>query len=288
MAVEPNLESAAARKRLSSNLRDVLELRSLPETALRINEACRNQQFEIDLLVDMIQCDPNIASRILVMVNSPLFGSTREVDSIRQAVVMLGFKKLSELVSSIASQQVFEMDPATRSSGIAIFQHSLACATAAGILYQITFNQPDAGAAFLAGMLHDVGKLFFFDLAPQTYSQMVIEPSHPQLSAQEQAIFGTTHAELGHEFAVISDLPLSIRLAIQQHHGGKDSKQAILAQVTDLANSLVKTWGIGMDVPHPPNRVAAQWMEDLDESTVNDIRESIQLRFELLQSIFLS
>ena len=66
--------------------------------------------------------------------------------------------------------------------------------------------------------LHDVGKLFFFDLAPKTYSQIYPPGEDTTSVEQELEVFGKTHAELGMHFAIVSGLPSAIHDAIEHHH----------------------------------------------------------------------
>lgn len=291
--IQPNTELESARLRLSGDLTPVLNLRPLPVMALKINQACQQPDADLNLLIEMIQCEPSLVSRILSLVNSSVYGYTREISSINQAVVVLGFRKLSELVTATAAKQIFEIDPASQAIGIKIFEHSLACASAARVMFQHQFAGSDAGPAFLAGLLHDVGKLFLFDLAPVAYGQLHYEGSPPLNVSSircEREWFGRCHAELGSHFALASGLPSVIRTAIEQHHS-KDSNletQTELAANTELANAVVKVWRIGGSCSNSAaEEIVAAWSSTQPPHEVDQLREKTNEQFTTLRSLFL-
>ena len=256
-----------ARQKLSGDLTDVLNLRPMPALALRITEACQDQQANLRSIIELIQCEPNIAAKILSVVNSPIYGYSREINSLDQAVVVLGFKKLSELAVSIASKQIFEQDAPSNGPGsdtqgarMELYEHCLAAATLLRVLAQQPGSPVDPATAFLACMLHDVGKLFFFDLAPETYSRMHPPAEDTTSVAQELEVFGKTHAELGMHFAIVSGLPSAIHGAIEHHHDSDNVERSELAAMTDLANSLSKAWAMGPPSSCGPNEVVQQWL----------------------------
>lgn len=280
-------ELVAARERLENDLGSVLQLRPMPGAAMRITESCQDKQAKLKDVLELVQCEPKISSRIISIVNSPIYGCSRPISSLNQAVVLLGFKRLSELAVSIASKEVFEEGGAFRKEQMAIYEHSLAVAALARILAQRAGNSAEAGAAFLAGMLHDVGKLFLLDLAPETYSQIHAE-RHEKLSAVdlELDVFGKTHAELGKHFTSASGLPETIHRAIERHHS-IENKVGELGQFVAVGNALAKHWGIGGKSSPTLCPIASTWLEENDEETVAQVRDSAEEQFTVLKSLFL-
>ena len=290
-----NEELQTARQKLEGDLTEVLKLRPMPALALRITEACQDQQADLRTIIELIQCEPNISSRILSVVNSPIYGYSREINSLDQAVVVLGFKKLSELAISIASKQVFDQEvnivaqvPNTQTARMQLYEHCLAAATVSRVLAQQPGCNVDAGAAFLACMLHDVGKLFFLDLAPTSYGQIYSTDESAASVEQEQEMFGTTHAELGMHFGIGSGLPSTICDAIEHHHNCDLPERPELAELTDLANSLSKIWGIGCPISEQPSPIAHKWLTTTDEQTVATMQETASEQFQVLHSLFIN
>jgi len=278
------------RKRLSDDLFSVLNMRPMPALALRINEACKNQQSDLNSIIELIQCEPGIAARILSIVNSPIYGYSREIDSIKQAVVVLGFRKLAEVTVSIASREVFSGSGRVFEEGLKLYEHSLACATTARLLAKEGTGMVDDGAAFMAGLLHDVGKLFLLDLVPETYSVLLETLQQANSVEHEFALFGTSHTDLGMEFARVNGLPLSIRSAIEQHHAQESTSKSSLASTVDIANSLVKIWNIGSSRCYYDNAMTPltqKWLQETDEATVAAIRQTATEHFNIAKSMIL-
>ena len=118
-------ELTTAREKLAGDLKEILDLRPMPGMVVRINQACQNQQANLQTIIELIQCEPTIVSRILSIVNSPIYGCSREINSLNQAVVVLGFKRLSQLAASIASKQVFEQGEESKAARLTIYEHCL-------------------------------------------------------------------------------------------------------------------------------------------------------------------
>lgn len=289
MIKAPQDELIQVRRKLTDDLPAVLELRPLPFLALKINEQCRNHHSDIDRIIELIQCEPATAAKILSIVNSPLYAYSREIDSIKQAVVVLGFKRLAEVAMSIASHEVFSDENDGSDFGMPLYEHSLAVATTSRLLAQQSTGLIDDGAAFLAGLLHDVGKLFFFDLAPGVYMALLDTLETSCSVEHEYALFGKSHSEMGLHFAHNYGMPSSIRGAIEQHHASESLQQSDLAKTVDLANSLVKLWNISGQYTEPQtaNLVAQQWLEETDQETVSEFRELARRHYRTLRSLIL-
>ena len=282
-----NLDSeiASARIKLESDLEDLLQLRPLPAIAMQIMKACDKPKTKVLDLVRLIECDAAISSKILSIVNSSTYAYSREINSINQAVVVLGFKNLSQLAVSIASEKVFSEGETAQAPRLKLYDHALACAAVSRLLASQTEIPADPGAAFLAGILHDVGKLIFFDVAPEFYSNLQSNESPEQWIATEQAAFGIDHATVGAKFGSLWGLPSDINLAIANHHCVGDSCEPVL-KVTSLANELAKAWGIGQTEQDVLSESAKAWLSELDDEP--SLREQAASQFADLKSVLAS
>jgi putative nucleotidyltransferase with HDIG domain len=278
-------EIAAARVKLETQLDELIQLRPLPAIALRIMKSCREEQTNVRDLVKLVECDATISSHILSVVNSSLYGYSRDISSINQAVVVLGFKSLSDLAVSIASEKVFSEGELAIQPRLRLYEHSLACAAIARLLADRPELETDSGAAFLAGMLHDVGKLVLFDVAPDFYSQ--IQSSCPKTCTieLEQQAFGIDHTSLGAKFAAAWGLPLQINRAIANHHQAVDESSESLLRITALANQLAKIWGIGQTEDPSQCETTAQWLGSTDPETLEELRAAAGQQFLDLKSL---
>ena len=277
-------EIEQARAQLEGGLDGLLELRPLPSVAMKVMEACRDEKMDARGLVQLMECDAAISTRILSMVNSSLFGYSREVASLNQAVVVLGRKSLASMAVAIASEGVFASGEDGQDSRTRLFEHSLACAAISRLLASQECFQAESGEAFLAGLLHDVGKLLLIDVAPNYYSSSSSNPAEVDSIATEQEMFGVDHAALGAKFGENWGLPAQINHAIAHHHRSSCETNSALLTVTSLANRLAKSWGIGQEeIPQDDN--PGEWFETLDAEEVETLKARAVQDFKEIKSL---
>jgi putative nucleotidyltransferase with HDIG domain len=276
-----------ARQKLATQLEELIQLRPLPATALQIMKACRNEELNVQELIQLVECDAAISSRVLSMVNGSMFGYSREISSIDQAVVVLGFKSLSQMAVSIASQKVFSEGELAVAARTQLYGHSLGCAAVARILANRFGLQSDSGAAFLAGMLHDVGKLVFLDVAPNVYVDMQNQPDS-RLVEQEQQAFGIDHATVGEKFGELWGLPSAINQAIATHHCKMDETTLPLSRITSLANELAKNWGVGQRECQTECETTLAWMSEQRAESLEDYQAEAARNFHDLKTLLSS
>lgn len=281
---ELNAELEQARLRLNSDLSDLVQLRPMPAVAVKLMDACRKASPDMKAIIQLIECDSAIAMRVLAMANSSIYGYSREIVSLNQALVVLGFRSLSELAASIATGQVFAKGEVARKPRLELYEHSLGCATVARLLTSLE-PKLDSNSAFLAGLLHDVGKLVFLDLAPDTYTSL--QPAMKKTSSveQEQAAFGMTHTEVGEFYAEAWSLPAEINFAISHHHDKSPQPHAALPKLIGLANGLAKSWGVGQPADDEPDVNIDQWLLQQDESILDELRETAINQLEVVKSV---
>ncbi|MFK7765592.1 MAG: HDOD domain-containing protein [Mariniblastus sp.] len=277
---------------LATQLDELVQLRPMPVVAMQIMKACREKQVSVKTLVQIAECDPAISSRILATVNSSVYGYSRQVTSIGQAVVVLGFKNLSELAVSVAMSNVFSEDDSLGQDRQKLFEHSLGCASVSRVLASKSSFASDPGEAFLAGMMHDIGKLIFFDLAPVQYR--TIEDNREQQSPLqiEQQTFGVDHTVLGAKFGEFWGLPAGIQQAIADHHIAIPASQPQppneVTVITNIANDLAKSWGIGQPNDAPEallGQASEAWLLDQSSDSIEQIQSVAMEHFAELNSL---
>ncbi len=278
-------EVEIAREKLDTQLADLFQLRPIPAVAMKIMKACREPDVKVRQLVQMIECDTTISARILSVVNSSVYGYSREVISISQAVVVMGFKNLSELAVSIASEKVFSEGDVACEPRQKLYEHSLGCAAISRLLANKPEFLADAGSAFLAGMLHDVGKLILFDVAPNSYTEMQSTGDCLNRVQQEQTLFGIDHTQLGAKFGDTWGLPPAINLAIANHHSELDPSADPLSRVTRLANELAKNWGVGPVCDHTCCSETKAWTDSCGKEELEQLQAQANEQFGELRAL---
>jgi putative nucleotidyltransferase with HDIG domain len=190
------------------------------ETYLALTKALSSNSVSTREIGSLIEQDPALTSKVLQTVNSAMFGPARRISSVGEAVQLIGFQVLRALVLGI---QVFDFfqNAALKLSLDALWSHSLTTALNAkriAALERLSDTQCDE--AFLAGLLHDLGKVALAASSPNEYQELLAtHRNHSKgLRAGELASFGATHAEVGAYLLKLWGLPETIIDAVEHHH----------------------------------------------------------------------
>lgn len=196
------------RKTIEKALRD---LPAMPTIVLRVLEETDKPDVEIKEVERLIASDQALAMKVLRVVNSAYYGLPRQVASINQSIVILGVQQIRNLVLSIAAAGV--MKPKNKAEEQAMrrfWVHSYSAAAVAKRLGKIkNISAKEQELVFVAGLLHDIGKLFLFIHFGDTYNELVgfaIE-DNVTLEKAETQYLGMSHADVAGEMARAWNLP---------------------------------------------------------------------------------
>jgi HD-like signal output (HDOD) protein len=195
----------------------------------------QSEEASIQQVAELIAGDLGMAAKILQMVNSAFFGLYRRVNDIKDAVMLLGLDAIKALVLSINVFSAFDPRQMPFLDVGALWEHSLATGGyARQIMTYRKLGREETTAAFLAGILHDIGKLILavnFSDAYRKLSQA--DPiATDQRLARERETIGTTHAEIGAYLMGLWGLEPPILTAIAFHHRPADSQTASFGPLT--------------------------------------------------------
>ena len=210
-------------------------LPSMPASCLAIMTELQSEEASIRLVADLIAGDLGMAAKILQMVNSAFFGLYRRVNDVKDAVMLLGLDAIKALVLSINVFSAFDTRQMPFLDVGALWEHSLATG---GYAKQIMAcrqqGRQETTAAFLAGMLHDIGKLILAANFSDAYRRLVrSDPADTgQRLEREREALGTTHAEIGAYLMGLWGLEPPILTAIAFHHRPLDSQTASFGPLT--------------------------------------------------------
>ena len=185
-----------------------LKIPPLPNTLGEILQFMSDEPASgnVDQLVEVIRKDPATSIHVLRRINSPYHGLRRYISEIDQAVVLLGFKKVCNLVLTVMLKQSFSYIESTAAKNVYehIMQTSLATAAFARDL-ALHLRFPFSEKAFTAGLLHQLGRLVLLQSATQLYvslwyeqvqgtNQLLFRPPSPE---KEEEVFDTNYPNLG-------------------------------------------------------------------------------------------
>jgi len=239
---------------------------------------------------DIIKKDPALTAEILRLANAPLYGKGR-INNIRHAVAFLGLKTLKYLAITVAVTGVFsKMEILANQTGfdfIDFWSHSLRIAAISQqIAQQISYQ--DTEEAFIAGLLHDLGRLILVRNYPQKYTKViesVVKEEVKSFESVEKEIIGITHSEIGAKLLEYWNLPSAYIDVARFHHQPFIELKTTLTQIVHLAHNLQALYLLP-----PSNRPFAtemilrevQTYWELDQESLNEILKTAECQVKAI------
>lgn len=221
---------------------------AMPGAALKLLSLADAPCATVQQIEDALRQDPGLTANVLKLANSAYFGIPSKIGSVRQAVMLLGLKRLVQMVVTTCAGAVIDRGvPGYDLPAGELWRHSLAVSVAArGLAAELKL--PAADEIFTAGLLHDVGKLILGHFVQEDYPE--IERALAQgmtFEGAEAAVLGIDHAEIGARVLAQWSLPENIVHAVRWHHAPeKFGSVDITLDVVHVANMLCLMIGIGV------------------------------------------
>ncbi len=171
-------------------LKQSKNLPQLPQVMLRLINACKAEKTSIEELTGIISTDPSLVSHLLQIIGSPYVNLPKEVNSIKTAVVYLGIDTIRNIAISTSAMHFFKLSRAGKAFDLVRFwYHSYKCAVMARCISEENgYSNPDE--FFLAGLLHDIGRLVLMQNFPEDYKTLLETPlTEKQILASELELF---------------------------------------------------------------------------------------------------
>ncbi len=267
------------------------ELHALPVVVFEAQQLIQDSRTNAQDLADLLSKDPAIASRILKVANSAFYGFQKRIGNLAQAIVVLGFQALKNLTLTVGVIDSFRVGSGDDFDYPTFWAHSVATAIAADHIARHA-KIPNRSEAYMAGLLHDVGKLVLAQHGPSLYCEVrtLIAQEYTPISA-EREILGRDHAELGARFLSRWSLPDELVDAVAKHHEQETPQGDVqLFEVVQLADLLVNSLGLGCVSSGLPS--AMEGLSDrlgYDEETLQvwiaDIATSLEAASEFFELV---
>lgn len=239
----------AKERRVQAILANIESLPSLPSIVLQTLRLANDDRASAGDFEKIIRKDQVLTARVLKLVNSPFFGLRSEVQTIPQAIVVLGLKSLKSVVLAAKTNKLLngQLGPYGYLDG-GMWQHSMSCATVSRMIAKMAgMGSEEQEEMFVGGLLHDVGKLV---LSPHVKSLQAefdqARTDTERLVDAEVEVIGMSHPDAGGRMARKWGLPDALVDLIEHHHDGPEgaAKERLIVQV---ANDHCKRAGVGLE-----------------------------------------
>jgi HD-like signal output (HDOD) protein len=197
-------------------------------------------------IVHVIESDPLMTVKILKVINSPFYGLTQKISSVQRAVVHLGINSIKNMALSVAAIGVLPVKNQADFDSRAFLLHSLTCASLSKMLAdRLHVPAEQSSDYFVAGLLHDFGKIVFAEFIPTSYGQVLKIAKEQQLALHdiESEMLGIDHSQAGKLLAQHWGLADALISAIDHHHS--DHLHTHLSDCLFAANQISKQLDFG-------------------------------------------
>jgi putative nucleotidyltransferase with HDIG domain len=234
---------------LSKILSKIKAFPSMPATGAKMLKMLEDPETTVDEIEDVLRHDPGLTGNVLRLANSAYFGIPSRVASTRQAVLLLGLKKLIQLVIASCVNAVMDKPvPGYNLPPGDLWRHSIAVSIASEALVKDNKNL-DAEDIFTPALLHDIGKLIlgYFVQEEQASIEKIADTGVPYVVA-ENMVLGTDHAEVGAQILTQWSFPREVIDAVRWHHDPDFIKRPDPSiDIVYLANVLCQVNGDGSE-----------------------------------------
>ena len=234
--------------KLLNILAKVKSFPSMPEAAAKLLKLLDNPDATAAQIEQILRYDAGLTANLLKLTNSVYFGLPCKVGSVTQAVVLLGWKKLIQLVmASCVNAVMGKPVPGYDLPAGELWRHSIAVSVAAEDLAK-ELKVSASEEIFTAALLHDVGKLVLGGFVKEDLEKIEIEASRGiSFEVAEHMVLGTDHTEVGAQILKNWSFPPALVNAVRWHHDPDSAgKTDTLVDIVHVANILCLMIGIGV------------------------------------------
>lgn len=196
-------------KQIEKLIAGINNLPTLPTIFATLSEAIEDPKVTTEKLAQIISSDQASAFKILKIANSSFYGFRGRIETISQAILYLGFNEVRNIVFALSILNVFSKEKRLPNfSPLDLWAHSIGV----GIITRIIgkgIGEKKLENFFLAGILHDIGKIILLEYAYEDYASVlrVVESKKCSMVEAEIDIFGHDHAWVGQQLAEKWDSP---------------------------------------------------------------------------------
>ncbi len=212
----------------------------MPATSAKLLKMLKDPESSAVQIEEVLRYDPGLTANILKLTNSAYFGIPSKVSSMKQAIVLLGWKRLLQLVMTMCMSTVMKKPvPGYDLSHGELWRHSVAVSVAAELVVK-ALKIPGMDEVFTAALLHDVGKLILGDFVQDDIQQIKAMASKGiAFEVAEFIVLGTDHAQIGAKILEKWSFPENLVHAVNWHHDPETCENhCTFSDIVHVANIL--------------------------------------------------
>jgi HD-like signal output (HDOD) protein len=218
-----------------------VDLPTMPHVAAKTMQLLSDPKVSTKDLQKVISSDAVLAANILKISNSALYGCSREIKTLSQAVVVLGFRTLRNIVVSASTAAMYRRKAQSFSlKDKILWEHSICCSIGSlAIAKKIKYREPEE--AFIAGLLHDIGIIVLDNSLGDAYVSILKEAFNSDNSLINLEInhLGFGHHQVGYIIMRHWNFAKSLQDAVgYHHHPDSVCVDPTLTQIVNLANEI--------------------------------------------------
>ncbi|MCE5323899.1 HDOD domain-containing protein [bacterium] len=224
---------------------DRIDLPSIPAALKRIIDITRTDDVDADSLARVVMTDQSLACRVLRLANSAYFCRREKAETITDAILTLGFGYVRNLAASASVLDI--LFPSHVFPGFNwqnFWRHSVTTAIASESFYSFATGckRKSEESAFVAGLMHDIGKLVIARALPFRFREVVenCRERRIEMLEAETETLRTNHVYIGKQLAASWRLPEKLIAGIAYHHRDDSSDYPELTAAVHAANMLAK------------------------------------------------
>jgi putative nucleotidyltransferase with HDIG domain len=221
---------------------------SIPGSTVKLIKMLEDSETSVQAIEDVLRLDPGMTANVLKLTNSAYIGLTSKVGSVKRAIMMLGMKKIKQLVMTSCVGAVMDgAIPGYNLPAGELWRHSIAVSVAAEALSR-ELKLEDTEDIFTAALVHDVGKLILGQFIQDDLAAIqTAAGSDISFEVAEKAVLGIDHAEIGARILSQWSLPDDLVHAVRWHHDPESADSPNrTTDVVHVANVLCLMMGIGV------------------------------------------
>lgn len=261
----------------------------LPAVAHELNQILSSPEPSNRDIADVIGRSPGLTARLLRLVNSPLYSLQAKIETLPRAVTIVGLQEIGMLASGLVMVEQFGVIPRSVVDMRSFLEHCLGCALVTRHLAELT-GQVEADQAFVAGLLHDLGRLYYFTAFPERSRYCIdsaLKHGRPLLE-EEASYFGADHCVMGMHLIEGWGMPRALSQAVAFHHHPGLAADPILPSLIHLADLLVHAIGLGCSGECGPPAIQTNCMDrvNLQPEQLEQVATAVSEKLDAIMRAF--